>query len=346
MTRKVISFALFAALSLGLTFAIGAQIANVQLGTSRYGLSATFDDVTNLRAGNPVRLAGVPVGQVSSVKVVDGRALVKLEVDRDVHLPTDSEVAVRWLNIIGQRELYLYPGKATDELRDGATLTRTRSVVDLGALLNELGPLTRSLDPAEINRLVAALVTAFDGNRGAVNQIISDLGVVLHTLAARKDTIGQLVVDYATISAAVAKRNGEIGRVIDNLSAITTTFADSGPVLDDALANLPRLVENLKAVLGADAAKLGPTIDDLSQVTATVHAHLGDLATTLHDLPAGLAAVGKATSYGQFVLINAICLASTPPPCPTPVILVANSTGAGAVATPSSFQRLLLGAPS
>jgi phospholipid/cholesterol/gamma-HCH transport system substrate-binding protein len=346
MMRKAISFGIFAAMSLFLTFYIGAQIAHFKLGAQRYSLVATFDDATNLRAGDPVRLAGVEVGQVGGVKVVDGRARVQFQVDDHVQLPNDSEVAVRWLNLIGQRELYLYPGKSTESFKNNDTVSRTRSVVDLGELLNELGPLTQAIDPNQVNQLVEALVTALNGNRTQVNAIVSEFKTVLGTLASRKDTISQLLGDYQTITGAVAKRDLEIQTMVDNLATLSKAFADSGQVLDDALVQLPLLADGLRTLLSANADELGRTIDSLAGVTGEIHEHLGDLSTFLDSFGGAETALLRATSYGEFVLINNVCIATKAPPCPTPIILAANSAGVGAVATPASFQSLLVGGPT
>lgn len=346
MMRKAIAFGLFAAMSLFLTFYIGAQIAHFKFGAQRYSLVATFDDATNLRAGDPVRLAGVEVGQVGSVKVVDGRARVQFQVDDHVQLPDDSEVAVRWLNLIGQRELYLYPGKSAVALKSNDAMTRTRSVVDLGELLNELGPLTQAIDPNKVNQLIEALVTALQGNRTQVNAIVSEFKTVLGTLASRKDTISQLLTDYQTITGVVSKRDLEIQMMVENLASLSQAFADSGQVLDDALVQLPLLADGLRTLLSANEAELGRTIDSLAGVTGTVHERLGDLTTILESFGDAEAALLRATSYGEFVLINNVCIAAQPPPCPTPIIIAAQSQGHGSVETPASFQSLLVGAPT
>ncbi len=331
MTRKAVSFGLFALASLTLTFYIGAQIAHLQLGKSRYGLRATFDDATNLQPGDPVRLAGVPVGQVSKVSAVDGRAEVRFDVDSSVTLSDDSEVAVRWTNLIGQRELYLYPGHGAGRLTGGAEMTHTRSVVDLGALLNELGPLTQAVSPSQINSLVEALTTALSGNRANVNAVISDLDQVLATMAARKGTIGQLLSDYQVVTATVARRDREIEQMIDNLATLTDAFAGSQQVLDDALTQLPKLSAALQTLLSTSGDELGHIIDGLAAVTGTVHQHLGDVTTVLQNFPAAERVVLKASSFGQFLLINGICVSNNPPPCQHPVVLAAHVRGAGAL---------------
>lgn len=343
MIRKAISFGLFAAMSLTLTFYIAAQIAHFQLGADRYALVATFDDAMNLQPGDPVRLAGVEVGQVSGVKAVKGKAEVRFDVDHDVRLADDSEVAVRWLNIIGQRELYLYPGAGSTQLTPGARMTHTRSVVDLGALLNELGPLTQALDPARVNELVTSLVQALDGNRDNINAVVADLNTVLGTLAQRKDTITQLLGDYTTISSEVARRDLQIQTMVENLATLSSTFAQNGQVLDDALVQLPELTSGLQTLLGARGEELGRIVDNLSVVTGTLHAHLGDFETSLVEFPKALEALFYTTSVGQFAGVNVVCIAPNAPPCPHPVITASAVGGAGPMTSTAAFQQLLLG---
>src|SRR3546814_2970367 len=88
--------------------------------------------------GDDVKLAGLTVGEVSAVDVVDGRARVRFEVDEEVRLPTDTTVAVRWRNLVGQRFLGLEPGTADALLADGDEVDRAADVVDLGQLVNQL----------------------------------------------------------------------------------------------------------------------------------------------------------------------------------------------------------------
>src|SRR5690606_9304276 len=143
-------FALFLLVSGGLTIWIGLQIAGTAFGTERYRLAASFEDATNLRGGDPVRLSGVPVGSVARVEVRAGMAWVEFDVDDTVELPIDSEVAVRAQNLLNVRELVLTPGQQTDLLADGDEMTNTSSAVELGNLINELGPLLEAVDPEQV----------------------------------------------------------------------------------------------------------------------------------------------------------------------------------------------------
>ena len=340
--RKAALFATFAAVSLALTAFIASQIAHFSL-EDRYQLSATFDDATGLRNGDTVRLAGVPVGIVKGVKVVDGRADVRFAVNKDVKLADDSVVVIRWLNLIGQRELYLEPGQSPSQLGDGDRVGRSRSVVDIGELVNKLGPLTQALNPAQVNTIVQNLVKAFSGNIGNVGEIVSDFNTVLATLAQRSDTIGQLMEDYTTLTETVSRRDLQIQTVIDNLVALSGTFAQSNKAVDDALVELPQLTTNLAAFLDRNAGHLGRIIDNFSLFTGVARQRIDDLEAILHNLPAALSVLFDATNEGNFVNVNVVCFTNQKPPCPHPIVLPAEVAGSGPLASPGAFRQVLVG---
>src|SRR5207302_1525316 len=126
-------------------------------------LNATFDDVTGLLVNDNVKIAGVVVGKVQSIKVVDGRAKVSFTVKKDLVLGSGTSAAVRWRNLIGQRYVYLYPDtKTVTRLNSGDSIKSTTSVVDLGELFNRLGPIIAAIDPKMVNDFLDTVSQALD----------------------------------------------------------------------------------------------------------------------------------------------------------------------------------------
>ena len=58
-----------------------------------------------------MNIAGVPVGQVSSIGVQHGHALIAMSIDNTVTLHRSTDVGMRWHNVIGQKEIELVPGQ-------------------------------------------------------------------------------------------------------------------------------------------------------------------------------------------------------------------------------------------
>jgi phospholipid/cholesterol/gamma-HCH transport system substrate-binding protein len=308
-------FGIFAAVALALIALIGSQIARLQTGRT-YTLVATFDDVSGLREGDQVKIAGAPVGQVGTIKVVNGRAEVALEVQQSVRVPVDTEASVRWRNAIGQRVIYLLPGKDTAFLQDGARITHTTSVVDIGALVQDIGPLTRSLDPDQINQLLTAAAQALHGNQKNIPQLVDNVSDLTSTVTERKKVIQQMLADYATVSGVIARRDKEIGDLVDNLLTLSDAFADNQQVVDDALVELSKTLHASDVILGSNEQQLGQVVDDLSGLTSGLRRHVEEIKSAMTTIQPLFARAYSGTARGHFVTTAVPCLALSPFPCP------------------------------
>ena len=310
---------LFVAISGALTVWIAGQITGFERSTDRYQLHATFADATNLGAGDPVKLAGVRVGKVSSTKLVAGEAVVTFDVDRGVDLPVDSIVSVQAKDLLGRRQLRLDPGADARLLTAGDAVTHTRSAVQLGELINELGPLLEAVRPEQVNELVTALNQAVTGNRETIAGLTDDLAKVLDTAASRSDTIASLTDDYSVLIDQVAHRDRSIQRLLDNLVRLSETFQASEDVLADALDTLPGTTDSLRSLLEDNAANVDSMLSDLAKVTQSLRPKLGDVDYIAAGLPTVLQKVWSVLDEGRYIKIDFACVSATPPPCPHPV---------------------------
>ncbi|MER3453495.1 MAG: virulence factor Mce family protein [Acidimicrobiia bacterium] len=246
-------------------------------------------------------MAGVPVGKVRSVRVVAGRARVDFEVRDDVRLPVDSTAAIRWRNLLGQRYLYIYPGRAATVLRPGEEIRRTRPVVDLGELFNRLGPIVRTIEPDKVNRFLDTVVAALDGNEGKVRQAVSDLATLGRALAERDRAISRLIANLDTVAAAVDRRDAQIRQMLDNLVLVAQTFSENTDVLDRAVTELGDYTGNLGTLLANNRAQLDSAIGNLSTLVELVRTKLPVLDRTLGNLDDAAKRLFTASQYGEWL---------------------------------------------
>lgn len=319
MIKHIVKLVAFSAVTLGLTAWIGIQILQYQT-NERYQLVADFDDVTGLFPGDDVKLAGVQVGKVRSIEIHGEQARVTFMVDQAIDLPADSQVAVRWRNLIGQRYLYLYEGQSTDLLpKDGeAVVVDSRDVTDITDLVNTLGPLFTAVDPDQLNDLFDTLVQALDGNQDNVEGLVTDVNAILGVLAERESTVQGLITDYATITDELANRDQQIEAMIDNLLLLSETFADNTELVDRALVELGGFSEGLDGVLTANAGHLASILGNLSLITDTATGRLDELETTFQQLPFTLSELFETVNDGEYLNVYIPCLNLTAPPCLVP----------------------------
>ncbi|GAA3204171.1 MlaD family protein [Actinocorallia longicatena] len=302
--RRFLAFAIVTTL---LTLAMGYRIAGSDFGPS-LKIRATFDDVNGLRADDKVKIAGSPVGRVSSIKVVDGRALVTLSIRSSLRIPVDSAAVIRWRDVVGARVVYIEPGTSPVMAESGQSLSRTRSAADLGNLINDLGPMLGGIDPDDVNKILKAFSVALDGNAGKTNDIITNMSAMLKLLGSRSDTIKQMIGDYKTVTDALAARDRQIAQTIDNLTELTSAFADDRKALDTATVRLADLSGNLDKVLGGKSAELGRALEGTAGLMEVAHRNVGSIDKIIKGLPTALQALLSMTNGGNFLRANALCI--------------------------------------
>ncbi len=102
-----IKFGVFGVTMALLTGALFVIMGQFRTGSTN-GYTAVFTDASSLRAGDSVRVAGVRIGTVDDVALQpDNTVLVSFDADRNVVLTTATKVAVRYLDLVGNRYLEL-----------------------------------------------------------------------------------------------------------------------------------------------------------------------------------------------------------------------------------------------
>lgn len=308
-------FVLFALGAIALTVFIGAQILGVTTGAT-YPLHAVFADASGLRQGDPVRLAGVPVGSVSAVEVDRGRARVSVAVDREVTLPSDTLMAVSWLDLTGRRQLDLHPGEAEDVLVAGDELVRTRAATDLGQLTADLGPLVRVLDPDRLNELLTSVDRVLAASGDDLVALTDDVAGLLDTVGRREATLDQMIRDYSAVTATLAEREQQVRRVVDDLVTVTEAFDGTDELLGRTVEDTAAVLAALDDFLARNGDELGALVDDLAVLVSTASARADELEDGLQQLPDALAALYGVVSHGDHVRVDAVCAAFEEPPGP------------------------------
>lgn len=210
---------------------------------------ARFANASSLRVGNPVRVAGIPVGEVSRIeRPSSGRgAMVQLRLkDGDVKLRRDARASIWWRTLLG-RNLYvdLDPGSPSAPPLEGQIPpSRTTNQVELDEVLRPLDATGRT----GLRRIVGATDGAFAGKDAtraikALAQSSVPIAAGLPPVRGRRPgDLPALVEQTAKAMAAVDRRGADLAGLItaaDTTLAVTAArAADIGATLDAAPAAL------------------------------------------------------------------------------------------------------------
>jgi phospholipid/cholesterol/gamma-HCH transport system substrate-binding protein len=107
------------------------------IGGDLYEVEAQFTSASGLKPGSTVEIAGVEVGRVKAIVLKEDRAMVKLGIDKDTKLYTDTIASIKTRGIIGEKFLALSPGGGGDPLKAGDMIRDTESGLDLEELVSQ-----------------------------------------------------------------------------------------------------------------------------------------------------------------------------------------------------------------
>lgn len=106
--------------------------------SSTYAINAEFNNISGVKAGADVQIAGVVVGKVRGLSLNDEKlAVVNMQIDRAVAVPVDSVASVKSQGIIGDKYIQITLGGDESNYKPGETIVDTESAVDLESLISK-----------------------------------------------------------------------------------------------------------------------------------------------------------------------------------------------------------------
>ncbi|KAA6216364.1 MCE family protein [Streptomyces filamentosus] len=306
LTGTVLKSLVFVLVTAVATTVLGISIANTGVGADTRSYKALFTDVTGLVAGDSVRIAGVKVGEVTDVRVVDRRtAQVTFAVREDRTLPRSATAAVKYLNMVGQR--YVSLGRGTGDLAGDLTegetipLDRTTPALDLTLLFNGFKPLFEGLSPADVNDLAGSLVQVLQGESGTVDSLLRHIGSLTKTVAAKDKVIGDVVTNLNTVLTTLNDRETGFEDLVVTLQKLVTGFNTDRKPLGEAVAAMGDLTTTTAGLLHDGRAPLKKDIGELGRLSGTLGDHTPEIERFLARTPDKLTALARLSSYGSWL---------------------------------------------
>jgi phospholipid/cholesterol/gamma-HCH transport system substrate-binding protein len=295
-----IKFAIFAVIMAVLTAFLFFIFGQYRTGSTT-GYSAVFADVSRLKSGQSVRVAGIRVGTVDSVSLrPDKKVVVKFDADRNVVLTEGTRVAVRYLNLVGDRYLELIDGPgSTKRLPAGGQIPvdRTAPALDLDLLLGGLKPVVQGLNARDVNALTAALLEVFQGQGGTLESLFSKTTSFSNALADNDQTVQQLIDNLNTVVGTLSKDGNRFSGAIDRLERLVTGLAGDRNTFGPAIDALDRGTASLADLLTSARPPLAGSIDQLSRVAPLLEGDKDRLDAAIQKAPKNYR---KLTRLGVF----------------------------------------------
>ncbi|BBY81768.1 MCE family protein [Mycolicibacterium pulveris] len=268
------------------------------------GYHATFTDASRLKAGQDVRIAGVPVGTVNNVTLnPDNTVDVAFDVDDRYQLYTSTRAVVRYENLVGDRYLEITSGPG--ELRKlpaGATIPQknTQPALDLDALLGGLRPVLKGLDGQKVNEVSNAVVELLQGQGGALSSLLSSTSAFTQNLAARDQLIGDVITNLNTVLATVDEKGAQFNASVDQLQKLITGLAEGRDPIAGAIGPLASAENDLTDMLQQSRRPVQGVIENARPFAQRFDERKADVNKVIEPLAENYLRLNALGAYGSF----------------------------------------------
>jgi virulence factor Mce-like protein len=295
--------------------------------THGYRIKAVFQTAASeIRTNAQVRIAGVNVGKVKSVKRGPaGTALVEMEIKKDgLPIHTDATMKLRpRLFLEGNFFVDVKPGTSSaPEVKSGGTIPVSQTAIPVqfdqlqsifdadtrGNFQNVVKGLAASLDRGGAQALadtydeyaptfipLAEAQEAFGGrNNGDLERFIRAQARLAGVLNDRRRDLGELITAFRVTLDAFADRSPQLRETVGGLRKVIDRMPAADTAIDSSLPSLRALMSALRPGLRAAPAVLDDSRPFLRQLAAaTAPDSVPAFATELAPGVASLAALNK-----------------------------------------------------
>jgi phospholipid/cholesterol/gamma-HCH transport system substrate-binding protein len=324
--RSLVYLVVFAVITAFLTYVLAVTITNGSVG-STVSYKAQFSDTTGLLPGDDVRIAGVRIGQVKKVQLVNdcplhqpnpvgaqttSCSLVTFGVEKSISMASNVTVDVKYRNLVGQRYLdVLAQPDPTSMLAKNAIipLKQTNPALDLTVLFDGFEPLFQGLNSQDTNDLAYEIVASLQGEGGNLDSLLSNTASLSTSIASQDSQIGSLIDNLNGVLSTVDARDGDLTNLIDQLQRLTTGLAGDRDEIASSLGNVnalatstTQLLATIRPYLPTDLTQLSGVANTLATSTAvnSQGVRTNQLDQFLTTFPTKISSLTRTASYGGF----------------------------------------------
>jgi phospholipid/cholesterol/gamma-HCH transport system substrate-binding protein len=265
---------------------------------------ATFTNASRLKAGQKVRIAGVPVGAVSGVALnPDNTVDVKFGVDSRYTMYSSTRAVIRYENLVGDRFLEITSGPGElRKLPPGGTINsqHTQPALDLDALLGGLKPVLKGLDADKVNAVTSAVIELLQGQGGALNNVLADTSAFTSALGRRDQLIGDTITNLNAVLGTVDARSAQFSASVDQLQQLITGLAKNKDVIAGAIQPLSSTTTDLTELLRNSRRPLQGVLENVRPLAAELDNRKAEIANDVEQLGEDYLRLAALGTYGSF----------------------------------------------
>lgn len=274
-------------------------------GSGTITTSATFPDVGTLALGAQVKMADVPVGNVTAIKLDGDRARVTMSLEKDADVPANVVAKIDRTTVLGERYVDLsVPRHPSGRLADGTPIRRTAVVPTVEQVIGAGSQVFGAISASDLAEMVDAGGQGFSGEAAMLRQFLNNLSSITTGYAAHTAQISTVIKSLDQLGTSMAPTSGADAQAISNLSKTVSVLAANSSKFEALLQSLDDVSAQGSSILSQQYPQIVDQLRALEAVSHQLAAHQQDLAQFLQWLPVHDATMSESVRHNFLQILN------------------------------------------
>ncbi|MGZ3119625.1 MCE family protein [Streptomyces sp. H62] len=276
VTVAIVGLLLLALLTV---FAYNADRLSLTGGGTTY--TADFTEAAGLDDGDEVRVAGVKVGEVTSVALDGDRVKVTFEVE-DAWIGDRTTAAIAIKTLLGDKYLALDPlGSGRQDPGARIPRTRTTSPYDVTQAFQDLGGTVDAIDTQRLAESFETISQTFEKSPPHVRKAATGLSDLSKSVSKRDRELSELLKGSARFTKTLETKKSSFETLIEDAGPLLGELRDRRDAIDALLDGSRDLGTELGGLVEDNDKQLEPTLKALGRVTTVLEKNGTQLDRTL-----------------------------------------------------------------
>jgi phospholipid/cholesterol/gamma-HCH transport system substrate-binding protein len=243
--------------------------------------TANFTEAAGLTSGNEVRVAGVKVGSVRSVRLAGDHVRVRFRV-KDAWVGDASTVAIKIRTLLGAKYLAVDPlGESKQDPDEPIPTSRTTSPYDVTQALSQLSDTLSAIDTDQLAASFRAVADTFRSTPPEVRSALDGLSRLSRTISSRDAQLAELVRNTRQITDQLQAENGQFEALLRDGNLLLREVQRRRDAIGSLLTGTQRLAAELTGLVADNTSQLAPTLAQLDKVTDVLERNQASLNKAL-----------------------------------------------------------------
>jgi virulence factor Mce-like protein len=291
----------------GIVAVVVMALVVVGLSQASFGkrqVTAILEHTAGLRVGEEVQVAGVGVGEVTSIRLTEKAVAVEFTIDDGVRLGSTSSAAVKVATLLGTHFLEVSPSGTGTLAEDTIPIERTRVPFNLQDVINGAQAQLQALDENSLAEAMTVVADVLGRSPEEARAAIDGVAQLSSLAVQRTDELQALLDASAGFTGQLVDQKDEILTLLEQSSLVLEALRSRQSAIDGLLTDAQQLATQVNGLLADTADDLDPLMTNLTTSLDNLYTIRDSVMKTISSLSDLTFYVANASGNGPWLDIN------------------------------------------